>query len=259
MTFPTIPTTGASRVLTNTQPDTVATRTFPSLTGLTKNVDDLLIAICVAYQTGTGTNAAFSGWTGSFNEFHDSATSTTMAVGMAYKWSTGSETGTIAVTQAGAITGHAAMILLSIPGAHTTTPPEAGSRASGTGAADPASFDPAGWGAEDTLWIAVAGNGETSTTGSWTGLASAPTNFTNYADTGLSGDAVGTVEAAVAFRQLNASSLDVGPFTGDTSNARDAVVVVAVRPAPDPPRNTNLMFWNPFLTLTVPVHRGSNF
>ncbi len=230
MAFPVIPTVGAGRVLTNVQANTTATRTFPSLTGLTKNAGDLLIAICVAYQTSTGTNAAFSGWTGSFTEFHDSATSTTMAVGMAYKFSTGSETGTIAVTQAATITGEAAMILLSIQDAHASTVPEAGSRASGTGAANPASFDPAGWGTEDTLWIAVAGSGETATGGSYTGLASAPTNYSNYADTGISTDAVGGVEAAVAFRQLNAASVDVGTFTGDTSNARDAVVVVAVRP-----------------------------
>lgn len=232
MAFPDIPTAAGNRVLVNTQADTTGTRTFPSLTGLTKNAGDLLIAICVGYQTGTGTNAAFSGWTGSFTEFHDSATTTTMAVGMAYKFSTGSETGTIAVTQAGAITGHAAMILMSISGAHASTAPEAGSRASGTGAADPASFDPAGWAAEDTLWISVAGNGETATGGTWTGLASSPTNFSGDVLTAQSGDAVGTVQAGVGFRQLNASSLDVGPWTGDTTNARDAAVVVAVRPAP---------------------------
>lgn len=233
MTFPTIPTVAAGRVLSNVQANTTATRTFPSLTGLTKNSGDLLIAICVAYQTSTGTNAAFSGWTGGFTEFHDSATSTTMAIGMAYKWSTGSETGTIDVTQAGTITGHAGMFLLSIAGAHATTAPEAGSRASGTTvAANPAAFDPAGWAAEDTLWIAVAGSGETSTTGNYTGAASAPTNYTSYAETGISGDVVGGVEAAVAFRQLNAASEDVGVFSVDLSNARNAAVVVAVRPVP---------------------------
>ena len=234
MTFPTIPTGG--RILTNVQADTTATRTFPSLSSLTKNSGDLLIAICVAYQTGTGTNAAFSGWTGSFTEFHDSATSTTMAIGLAYKFSSGSETGTIAVTQAGTITGHAAMILMSIPGAHASTPPEAGGRASGTGASDPTSLDPSGWGAEDTLWMVVRGSGETATTGSYTGLSTPATNYGSSTQTGISLDAVGGVEAGVAFRQLNASSEDPGAGTADTSNARDAAVVVAVRPAPDPPR-----------------------
>jgi hypothetical protein len=234
--FPTIPTAAAGRVLSNVQANTTATRTFPSLTGLTKNSGDLLIAIVVAYQTSTGTNAAFSGWTAGWTEFHDSATSTTMAIGMAYKWSTGSETGTIAVTQAATITGHAAMFLLSIPGAHPTTPPEAGGRASGTSAAaNPTSLDPAGWGSEDTLWIAVGANGEDATTGSFTGVASpGPTNYTDYAESGISGDVVGGVEAAVAFRQIAAASEDVGVWSVDLSNARNAAVVIAVPPAPVP-------------------------
>jgi len=130
------------------------------------------------------------------------------------------------------ISGHAAMFLLSIPGAHASTPPEAGSYVSGTSsAADPAAFDPAGWASEEALWIAVGGNGETSTTGSFTGVASAPTNYTDYADTGISADVVGGVEGAVAFRQLLASSEDVGVFSVDVSNARNAACVIAVRPA----------------------------
>lgn len=237
MAFPTIPTTGAGRVLVANQLNTTATRTFPSLSGLTKNSGDLLIAICVAYQTSTGTDAAFSGWTGSFTEFHDSATSTTMAIGMAYKWSTGSETGTFSVTQAGTITGDASFILLSIPGAHASTPPEAGSRASGTtGAADPASFNPGAWDVEDTLWISVVGSGCTNISGSWDGTGTtAPTNYTNRVDTNASDTSViGDCEAAVAFRQLNASSENVGTAGVDISNARNAAVVIAVRPVPAP-------------------------
>ena len=231
MAFPTVPLAAAGRVLSNTQANTTATRTFPSLTGLTKNSGDLLIALIMAYQTGTGTNAAFSGWTGSFTEFHDSATTTTMAMGAAYKWSTGSETGTIAVTQAGAITGHAAMILLSIADANQSTPPEGGSRASGTtAAADPASFDPTGWNTEDTLWIAMAGSGETGTGGAFTGLVSSPTNYSDDVLTGISADVVGGVDGGVGFRQLNAPSVDVGTWSVDVSNARNAAVVIGVRP-----------------------------
>ena len=91
MTFPTIPTVAAGRVLTTNQADTTATRTFPNLSSLTKNSGDLLIAIIVAYQSST-TNAQFSGWTSGWTEFHDSGTSTTLAIGCAYKISTGSET-----------------------------------------------------------------------------------------------------------------------------------------------------------------------
>lgn len=236
MAFPTIPTVAAGRVLTSNQLDTTATRTFPSLSSLTKNAGDLLIAIIVAYQSST-TNAQFSSWGGGFTEFHDSGTSSTLAIGLAYKWSTGSETGTFTVTQAGTITGDASMILLSIPGAHASTPPEAGSRADGTtAAADPAAFDPAGWGAEDTLWISVVGSGMTSGTGSWTATGTtAPTNYTDRVDTNASDTStVGDCEAAVSFRQLNAASEDVGTAGVDTSNARNSALVVAVRPAAPP-------------------------
>ena len=233
MTFPTIPTAAAGRVLTANQADTTATRTFPNLSSLTKSSGDLLVAIIVAYQTSTGTNAAFSSWGGGFTEFHDSATSTTMAIGCAYKWSTGSETGTFTVTQAGTITGHASMILLSIPGAHASTPPEAGGRASGTTAApDPTALNPTGWDVEDTLWIAVVGCGETATTGSFTGVGGAPANYGDAAQTGITADVVGGVDALVAFRQLAAASEDVGTPSVDTSNARNAAMVIAVRPAP---------------------------
>lgn len=231
MAFPTIPTVAAGRVLTAVQADTSGTRTFPSLTGLTKNAGDLLIAIVIGYQSSAA-SGYFSGWGGGFTEFADLGSSTTMCIGVAYKWSTGSETGTFTVTQAATITGHAAMILMSIPAAHASTVPEGGSYASGTSAAaNPAAFDPGAWAAEDTLWVAVGGSGETGTAGAFTGVASAPTNYTDYAETGISADAVGGVEGAVAFRQLNAASEDVDVFSVDLSNARNAAAVLAVRPA----------------------------
>lgn len=230
MSFPTIPT--GSRVVTGVQAGTSATRTFPSLTGLTKNSGDLLIAIVIGYQSTATANAVFSAWGAGFTEFLDSSSATTMCIGAAYKWSTGAETGTFTVTQAATITGEAAFILLSIPLVHEVTIPEGGSRADGTTtAADPAAFNPAGWGTEDTLWIAVGGSGEDSATGSYTGLASAPASYGNYAETGISADVVGGVEGAVAFRQLNAASDDVGVFGVDLSNARNAALVIAIRPA----------------------------
>lgn len=234
MAFPTIPTVADGRVLTGVQNNTTATRTFPNLSGLSKEPGDLLIAIVVCYQSSTTSNI-FSSWGGGFTEFHDSGGSSQMCVGMAYKWSDGTETGTFSVTQAATVTGHAAFILLAIPGAHLSTPPEAGSRAVGTtGAANPASFNPSGWDAEDTLWIAVGGSGETSTTGSFTGMGSAPANYSNYVESAISQDATGGTQAAVAFRQLNAASEDVGTFTVDTSSARNVAVVVAVRPSVNP-------------------------
>lgn len=259
MTFPTIPTAAASRVLFTNAVGASATRTFPNLSSLTKNSGDLLLAVVAAYQSSATANAVWSGWGGSFTEFGDFSSATTIAIGCAYKWSTGSETGTFTVTQAATVTGGASMCLMSIPGAHQTTPPEAGSYATSTnGTANPAAFDPAGWGAEDTLWIAVGASGETSATGSWTGVASAPTNYGSYADAATADTStIGEIEIAVAFRQLNASSEDVGNFTSDTSNARDAAIVIAVRPAPDPPLNPN--FQETRTIVTIPMFRASYY
>lgn len=232
MTFPTIPTVAAGRVLSTLATSPAGTHTSPNLSSLTKNSGDLLVAIVIIYD-GNSTNAEFSSWGGGFTEVKDQATTTTMAIGVAYKVSNGSETGTFTVTSADASTNDSCFFLISIPGAHTTLPaPEATSIANGTSAAaDPASLSPS-WGAADTLWIAVAGSGETATAGSFTGIASAPTNYTDYVDSGISADVVGGVEGALAFRQLNAASENVGPFSVDTSNARNSALLIAIRPAP---------------------------
>jgi hypothetical protein len=239
MAFPTIPTVAAGRVLT-ANIDGTGTRTFPDLSGLTKNSGDLLIAIIVAYQSSSGAGApagtVFSSWGGGFTEFCDQMTtnSSTMAFGAAYKWSTGSETGTFTVTQAATITGGASLILLSIPGAHASTPPECGTIANGTSAAaDPGALSPS-WGAEDTLWISLVASGMTSGTGSWTATGTtAPTGYTDRVDTNRADDStIGRVEGAVAFEPLNAASENPGTGGVDTSNARNSACLIAVRPAP---------------------------
>ena len=180
----------------------------------------------------------FSSWAGgglTWTEFADlGGTTANMSIGAAYTRAvTGSETGAVTVTQA-TVNGHASMILLSIPGAHTTTAPEAAPIVHyTTAAADPAAFDPAGWAAEDTLWIAVGGSGETAITGTWDGMSTAaPANYTDRVDTNTpDSSVVGQAEAAVAFRQLNAASENVGTWTPDLSNVRNSATLIAVRPA----------------------------
>jgi hypothetical protein len=231
MAFPTIPTVGAGRVLWQLATNPAGTHTSPNLSSLTKNAGDLLIAICIIYD-GNSTNAEFSAWGGGFAEFGDFAGTATMGIGLAYKWSTGSETGTFTVTSADTSANDSAFALLSIPGAHASTPPEAGGFATGTStAANAGSFGPS-WGAEDNLFIVVGGSGENSTSGTYTGIASAPANYGDYAQSGISADAVGGVEGAVAFRQLNAASDNPANFSCDTSNARSSACVAVVRPAP---------------------------
>jgi hypothetical protein len=199
------------------------------LSSLTKSAGDLLIALAILYD-GNSTNAEFSAWGGSFTEFGDFATTTTLSIGAAYKFSTGSETGTFTVTTSGA--ARCAMFIMSISGAHASAPPEAGGYATGTNAAaNPGSLTPS-WGALETLWIAVAGTGEDSTAGTFTAVSAAPANYSGLGTAGLSDDVVGSVAAGVAFRQLNAASEDPGTFTNDTSNTRWGAATIAVRPAP---------------------------
>ena len=83
-----------------------------------------LIAIVCIYD-GNSTNAEFSAWGGGFTEFGDFATTTGVSIGVAYKFSTGSETGTFTVTSADTSTNDYACILLSISGAHASTVPAA--------------------------------------------------------------------------------------------------------------------------------------
>lgn len=227
MAAPTIPTVAATRVLSNVQADTSGTRTFPSLTGLTKNAGDLLIAIVFAYQSSATANAVWSSWGGGFTEFGDFSTGTTVAIGCAYKISTGTETGTFTVTQAATVTGHATMMLLSIPGSSGI--PEAGGYASGTNAAaDPGALTPS-WGSKDVLWIACAGCGETSTSGAFTGVTGDAANYASAVDTGISADVVGGLNGRIGFRQLTGSTDDPGTMAADTSNSRWGAITIGVR------------------------------
>ena len=241
MAFPDIPTVAGGRILTGVQANGTSPRTFPDLSSLTKNSGDLLLAIIAAYQSSAGAGApggsVYSSWGGSFTEFCDQMTtnSSTIAIGAAYKFSTGSETGTFTVAQAATITGHAAMILLSIPNAHPSAPPEVGTIANGTAAAaNPGSLSPT-WGADDTLWIAVGAAGETATGGSFTGLATSPAFFSGDALTSISQDAVGGMQAGVGFFQDASASHDVNTWSVDTSNARNSALLIAVRPIPPVP------------------------
>jgi hypothetical protein len=233
MAFPTIPTVGAGRLLTAVNTAGGATTTFPNLSSLTKQAGDLLIAIIFEYD-GNSTNAEFSSWGGGFTEFGDFAGTATLSIGCAYKVSNGSETGTFTVTTADTSANDRVTILMSIPGAHASTAPEAGGYVTGTNAnGNAGSLDPAGWGTEDTLWIVAQGCGEDATTGSFTGLSTTPpTNYGSMATTGISADVVGGLEGGVVFRQNAAGSEDPSAWTNDTSNTRVGAITIAVRPTP---------------------------
>jgi hypothetical protein len=237
--FPTIPTTADGRLAGLNQLNTTATLTGPNLNTLTgRAAGDLVIAVAGEYQSNAGADAAFTGWAGgglSWTEIRDSTGTANGRLGVAYaRLVTGSETGAVTVTRSGTLVGDASMIIMCIPGAHASTAPEASAAVHATAAAaDVGAFDPAGWDAEDTLWIGVSGNGMTATGGSWTANNSAPANYTDYFGTNPSDtNTIGDFGLAVAFRQNNAASEDMGTFSQDTSNARSSALVIAVRPAP---------------------------
>ena len=235
MAFPTIPTAGAGTIVSQLNTAGGATKTFTNiLNGLTKSSGDLLLAICVIYD-GNSTDAEFSGWTAGWTEIIDKATTTSMGFGIAYKISNGSETGNLAVTTADTSANDSAMIVMAISGAHASTAPEGRADSLGTTTSCRCNGVTPSWGPADTLWVYIGACGEDATTGSFTGIASTtPTNYSDLFETGISADVVGGIEAAVAFRQVNAATEDPNAngsvFVNDTSNARWRAGLVAIRP-----------------------------
>lgn len=237
MAFPTIPTTGANTLLSSTTSPASTTHTFTTLTTLAPAAGDLIIAICVQYQGGNNATE-FSAWGASLNEIADFSTITALdaAIGIAYKVATGSESGTFTVTSAHSF--KSVNLLMGIPAAtwHGTTAPEVVAAARATGAAaNPGALTPS-WGADDTLWISVGGQTETSTTGTPPVLTASPTNYSGDLIVARVADAVGDITAGVGFFQNNAASEDAGTWTGtNLLRGNGIATVIAVRPTPPLP------------------------
>lgn len=105
-----------------------------------------------------------------------------------------------------------------ISGAHASTPPEF---ASATGL-DPPNLDPAGWGVEDTLWLAYTCHFSSVTSGD-------PAGFTNLGGSGGS---------RISYQNNATSAVDPGTFTGGTGSS---AATVAIRPAAVPATSTARM------------------
>ena len=152
---------------------------------------------------GTG----LAGWNVLFTALD---TGTTSIVGMfLYRIATGTESGNIGITTPSeAWAGHTWRITSFDP----NTPPDfatAGDGGTGTTNPNPPSLNPAAWGTEDTLWLALgAGDGNVAFT-------AAPTNYTTNANFQLSTNATTTdrVASGQGDRALNGASDDPGTFT----------------------------------------------
>lgn len=178
--------------------------------------NDILLAVVAFDQIPT------VGWPAGWTEIKEQLTSDQVTVAVAWKRAAGGESGNITVTTSTAQAG--GWQVYCIRGAHTSTAPAISTGASGTSAnPDPDVLDPAGWGAEDTLWIAAGGSdGDRPFT-------AAPTNYTNLQSNGWANTA--GAFCGSARRALNAASEDPGTFTISASENWVAYTV-AIRPAP---------------------------
>lgn len=187
----------------------------------TVNSGDLLIAVVHVRNAGTWTKP--SGWSDISTVSQAGGGSVGKLNGF-YKIAAGTEAGTTPTWTASTGTT-AEWQCIRVTSWHGTTPPEGATASGDATSANPPSLTPS-WGADDTLWIAIAGN---SATGETTGFTAAPTNYTGLQSNGTSSGG-SSVNIASATRQLNATSEDPGTFT-PSSNRFWAAANIATRPA----------------------------
>ena len=168
----------------------------------TVNAGDLLIVIFT--NDGIATVTTPAGWT----ELASNKRGIAVRLSAYYKIAVGDEDGTTVnfVTFAAE---QAAAQVYRITNWHGTTPPEISTAATGISTApDPTSLNPTGWDAEDTLWIAVAGQDR----GDQSGTTAYPASYTDGTST-LSVHSWQSCRTLSARRVLTAASEDPGAFT----------------------------------------------
>ena len=210
MAFPTIAATNTGEEVTNT------TSHVLNLPASISNGD--LLIMTVGYDGPPGAETWPAGWT---EIWQLDGPSSAGAGTCRFLRADGTEGATITVT----ITNSeaSAHCCYRITGHHTTTDPEAGTASGTTANPDCPSFNPAGWGTEDTLWIASY---------CWDGGRTNdafPTNHTLSQIWENSQVAEGS-GAAMSGRNLNAASVDPGTGTISSSDQWTAGTI-AVRTA----------------------------
>jgi hypothetical protein len=175
----------------------------PTVSLPTNASGQLMLAVCWTEQNRFPTTP--SGWTDLTNQ------QANPVLFSWYKWSTGGEA-SVASSQTGGVNW--LMYATVFTGAHATTAP-AGAE---SGTNDPPSLDPAGWGSEDTLWLALCNKFQFNITGT-------PAGYSLYVTSGT----LGNIRYDIRGLELNASSEDPSTYSGsgDTFTA-----TLAIRPAP---------------------------
>lgn len=214
---------------------------MPVVMPATVNSGDLLLSLVEVRNAGTWTPP--SGWTAIATLSQAGGGAVGKLDGF-YKIAAGTEAGTTPTYTAS--TGTTAVWqTIRVTSWQGTTPPEAGTSSGDATAADPPNLTPS-WGADDTLWLAIAGHAAISAAA----FTAAPTNYTGFQNNGASSGG-SAASLASATRQLNAASENPGVFTAGGSNRFWAAATIAVRPAggtPPPPTATYIPYNVPFLT-----------
>jgi hypothetical protein len=186
----------------------------------TVDAGDLLIVIFT--NDGDAIVTTPAGWT----QLASNLSGTAVRLSVYYKIAAGDEDSTTVnfVASAGE---QAAAQVYRITDWHGTTPPEISTAATGTGVRpNPASLDPVGWGAADTLWLAAAGQDR----GDQTGTTGYPAHYTDGVST-LSSNQTASCRILSARWVGTVASEDPGAFTIPVTEEWIAFTV-AVRPAP---------------------------
>lgn len=202
-------------------PFSTSVTSMPVMMPATVNSGDLLLSFVEVRNAGTWTKP--SNWN-DISTVSQAGGGTVGKLNGFYKIADGTEGGATATWTASTGTT-AEWHTIRVTGWHGTTPPE-GTTASGDATnANPPNLAPS-WGADDSLWVVIAGNSASGTTNTF---SAAPTNYTGFQNNGTSSGG-STCDIASATRQLNASSEDPGTFSVN-NNRFWAAATVAIRPA----------------------------
>lgn len=182
------------------------------------DVGDYLLAMVEVRNSGTFTPP--SGWVELDTQLGGGSVG---KLTIFYKVADGDEGGTTETFTAS--TGTSAIWQVrKVSGADVTVPPESNTASGDVSSANPPTLSPS-WGADDNLWVVIAGHAAASATA----FSGAPTNYTGFDNDGASSGGA-ACSVATAYRELNASTEDPGAFTV-SNNRWWAAATVVFKPA----------------------------
>lgn len=186
----------------------------------TVNAGDRLIAL-VHYRNAGTWNTVPTGWS---NLAEQAGGGSVGELAIFEKIADGTEDGTTATWITGTGTT-AAWQVIRISGAHASTASEVTTTSGDSSSANPPS-ETASWGAENNLWLAVAGHSAASTSA----FSAAPAGFFGFAQNGASSGG-SACSIAHGYDKNPVATYDPGTFTTSGSNRWWAAATIAVRPA----------------------------